>query len=612
MLKFIYIVLFLCTTGLQAINIDSHTHFNDILSQSKIYIDNTRSLTLQNIIKKEKDFQENNQSLLAYGYAPKFNVWVQFTLKNTTDKPIKKILEYDNPLTTHIEFYNPSDHQMIREGLYQVSQDRKTVNPVFTITLQPNESKMFYMKVSSHITTLIMELKSWNVNEFYQKEIIHQLILGLFFASMVILGLYNLFIYFFTRDISYLYYVLYLCGIIAHQMVYVGFSNIYIFSQSFSIIFIEYAPFVVAFPIVFLALFTQSFLKLRQYPRINKILKIYISSFPIVFLLFTFTDLLNTNRNLFALLLLAYLVFITIYTAYKKNIQAYFILVGWFVVLIAGFIMYVSSIGLFNINTYELYIVEIAFVLEAVILSIALANRIKLLQKEKDDANAQLIYQQENEKQLLTIKVSEKTNDLKSALDEKEMLLKELNHRVKNNMQTIVSLIRLQLDDIDDIYVKNILSTTYNRITAMSHLHELLYYQTDISNIDAEEYFVLLTDEIRESYSQNINIHLNISAELQIEQAIYCGLILNELATNALKHAFKENKGNLYINLTKDSTHYHLSVVDDGDGYTKKASSSSLGLVLVNSLVKSKLHGIITTDTSNGVQVNITWEIHNG
>lgn len=609
MLKFIYIVLFLCITSLQAISVDNNTHLNEILSQSKIYIDNTRSLSLKNIIEKEEDFKDNNESLLAYGYAPKFDVWVQFTLKNTTDKPIKKILEYDNPLTTHIEFYNPSDHQMIREGLYQVSQDRKTVNPVFTITLQPNESKMFYMKVSSHITTLIIKLKLWTNDTFFQKEIRHQFILALFFGAMFILCIYNLFIYFFTKDISYFYYVVYILGIILHQTIYTGLSNIYLFEYSTRILLIEYASIVVAFPIFFLAFFTKSFLRLEQYPLNNRLLNIYLILFPCLVIIF---QPLPQYRHIFTLLLHTYLVIITIYAALKNNSQAYYILFGWFGVLFSVILMYVSSIGLFNIHKYQLYIVEIVFILEAVIFSIALANRIKQLQKEKDNANAQLIYQQENEKKLLTIKVSEKTNDLKSALDEKEMLLKELNHRVKNNMQTIVSLIRLQLDDIDDIYVKNILSTTYNRITAMSHLHELLYYQTDISNIDAEEYFVLLTDEIRESYSQNINIHLNISAELQIEQAIYCGLILNELATNALKHAFKENKGNLYINLTKDSTHYHLSVLDDGDGYTKKASSSSLGLILVNSLVKSKLHGIITTQTNNGVQVNITWEIHNG
>lgn len=612
MLKFIYIVLLLCITSLPAINVDNHTHFDEILSQSKIYIDNTKSLSLKDIRKKEKEFKDNNESLLAYGYAPKFDVWIQFTLKNTTDKPIKKILEYDNPLTTHIELYNLSDNHLMKEGLYQVSQDRKTVNPVFPITLQPNESKTYYMKASSHITTFIMKLKLWTNDTFFQKEIQHQFILALFFGSMLILGIYNLFIYFFTKDISYFYYVVYIFGITLHQAIYTGLSNIYLFEHSIRILFIEYAPIVVAFPIFFLAFFTKSFLRLEQYPLNNKFLNIYLILFPCIVILSTIFHPFPEYRNLFALFLHIYLVIVTIYAAIKNNSQAYYILFGWFSVLTAVLLMYLSSIGLFEIYKYQLYIVEVVFVLETVIFSIALANRIKQLQKEKDNANAQLIYQQENEKQLLTIKVSEKTNDLKSALDEKEMLLKELNHRVKNNMQTIVSLIRLQLDDIDDIYVKNILSTTYNRITAMSHLHELLYFQTDISNIDAEEYFVLLTDEIRESYSQNINIHLNISAQLQIEQAIYCGLILNELATNALKHAFKENKGNLYIELTKDSTHYHLSVVDDGDGYTKKASSSSLGLVLVNSLVKSKLHGIITTDTSNGVQVNITWEIHNG
>lgn len=611
MLKHIIIFFFLFISQLQGINIDDKNKFHNLLSHSKIFIDNSESLTLKDIINKDKEFLQNTQKSLAYGYAPNFTVWIKFTLKNTTNKLLSKIIEYDNPLTTHIDFYDTSKIDPEKEGLFQINKDRKTINPIFKITLKAHESKTYYIKASSQITTLIVKLLLWENDTFYEKEIQYQLILGLFFASMLILAIYNLFIYFFTKDISYLYYVLYLFGIIFHHFIYIGMSNIYILNQSSIIYFVELAALLVAFPIFFLALFTKSFLKLKQYNSYNKFLTIYLIIFPFIISIFIMTNALNQYRNIFTFILQVSLVLITIYAVSKKNRQAYFILFGWFVVMFAGTFMYLSSIGLFDVYQYQKYIVEIAFVLEAVIFSIALADRIKQLQNEKNYANSQLIYQQENEKKILKVKVEEKTNDLKGALDEKEMLLKELNHRVKNNMQTIISLIRLQLDDIDDLYVKNILSTTYNRVTAMSHLHELLYYQTNISHINANEYFVLLTDEIQESYAKNIKIHLNISAKLQIDQAIYCGLIVNELATNAFKHAFKSNSGNLYINLSKNEDMYLLSVIDDGIGYTKKISPSSLGLVLVNSLVKSKLGGTVSVEALDGVKVNIKWKDNN-
>lgn len=611
MYKYIFAVILLCATHLLAIDVDDKTPFYDILSQSTIYIDKTKYLELKDIVEKKNDFVKNKKQTLAYGYAPDFNVWIQVTLKNITNNNLYKILEYDNPLTTHISFYMPSEHYAQEEGLYQITTNRKTLNPIFKITLKPQESKTFYIKATSHITTLIIKLKLWNNEPFYEKEILHQLLLGLFFASMLILGIYNLFIYFFIKEISYLYYVLYLFGIVVHQMIYVGMSNSYLFSHNIRILFIEYAPLVVAFPIVFLALFTKSFLKIKQYKIFNKILIIYLMVFPFILSIFFFTEQFKQNRNLFTLLLLIYLVIVTVYAAYKRNRQAYFILFGWCIILIAGVLMYTSSVGILNIDQNNFYVVEISFVLEAVIFSIALADKIKYLQIEKDFVNARLIFQQQNEKKMLKVKVEEKTNDLKNALDEKEMLLKELNHRVKNNMQTIISLIRLQLDNIDDLYVKNILSTTYNRVTAMSHLHDLLYYQTNILNINANEYFVLLADEIQESYSKDIKVHLEVSCELNINQAIYCGLIVNELTTNSFKHAFKNNSGNVYIQLSKENNYYFLSVIDDGMGYKKQRPSHSLGITLVNSLVKSKLKGEVTVASKDGVSIKIKWKDKN-
>lgn len=601
-------ILFVSVQNINALEIDAKTNHYELLPHAKIYIDKTKSLGIDDIVSKKDEFKKNNKNQLSYGYSPDFNVWIKIELKNSTDKILHKILEYNNPITTHIEFFSPADKIDKKEGLYQTDKNRKTVNPVFKITLLPKETKTIYIKAASHITTLIVSLNLYNNKSYYEKEIRHQLFLGLFFAAMFILGVYNLFIFFFTKDKSYLYYVLYIFGIIAHQLMYVGMANIYLFSQELRIYFIEYAAVVVAFPIFFLALFTKSFLETKQYRILDKILTTYLILFPFLTSIFIVTQQFNKYRNIFTLLLLLYLVVITVYAAFKKNRQAYFILFGWLIVLSAGILMYISSIGIFDIHQYFPYLIEVSFVLEAVIFSIALADRIKQLQQDKNDANAKLIYQQQNEKKRLEQTVTEKTNDLKNTLEEKEILLKELNHRVKNNMQTIVSLVRLQIDEIDNKDVKEILSTTYNRISAMSHLHELLYYQKNISDVNATDYIRLLTEEIQESYKKEINIHLDITSNLKLDQAVYCGLILNELVTNAFKHAFASNRGNVYIRLAKEDDHNLMSVSDDGIGYDNTLPSNSLGLILVKSLVRSKLDGKIEIDSNDGVSITIRWE----
>ena len=271
--------------------------------------------------------------------------------------------------------------------------------------------------------------------------------------------------------------------------------------------------------------------------------------------------------------------------------------------------MYLSSTGVFNIYKYFPYIIEISLAVEAIIFSIALADRINSLQKDKADANQKLITQQENEKQRLEIQVENKTSDLKVALDEKGLLLKELNHRVKNNMQTIVSLISLQGDAIEDVQLQDIFLTAQNRIKAMSHLHELLYKQDNISNINAHEYFLILIEELKYSYNNDININFEIRTHLQMEQAVYCGIIVNELVSNSFKHAFKnEEEGNVSISLKKSNHYFELCVSDDGVGYEQNQSTDSLGLILVDTLATKQLQADVTINTSKGVSVLIIWK----
>ncbi len=606
-LKIILFLLLNTITYANISSIDDKTNFYDLLPSSQIYIDKTKVLTIDDIKKKNILFKDNNKELLGFGYSPDFSVWIKFTLKNNIDKTIYKILEYDNSLTTNIEFFDISSNTKTKEGLFHINKNRKTLTPIFRIQLQPNESRTYYIKASSHITTLIIKLNLWDIDSFYAKEIKYQLILALFFGAMFILAIYNLFIYFFTKDISYMFYVLYILTILLHQTMYLGIAHVYFIKDDWIKYAIEYASIFVTLPTLALALFSKFFINTKQYYRLNKILNIFFILLILFSVTFLITDQFNQIRSLVPFSLLLFLMIITIYATIKRNRQAYFILFGWIIFLIMGGLMALSSMGILDFKNHIPYVIEVSLVLEAIIFSIALADRIKQLQKEKNDANSKLLAQKQNETRKLATKVDEKTKDLKTALDEKNLLLKELNHRVKNNMQTIVSLIRLQSDEIEDDKIQDMFITIQNRINAMSHLHELLYKQDNISHVNAYEYFDILIEELKDSYESDINITFDIKTELKMEQAIYCGLILNELISNSLKHAFPKQSGNIAVKLSKVSNIFCLNISDDGIGYNNDIPSNSLGLILVNTLAKNQLRGDININSTNGVDVEIKW-----
>lgn len=610
---FFLLCIVLNHSSAKPLEIGENSFFIELLSHSKIFIDTSRSLKMEDIQQQDNLFQDNNKSLLSYGFSPPFDIWIKFTLTNTSHLSLEKVIEYDNPITTNLQFFDPAKNNLVQnEGLFSIDSSRRTINPVFLIKLEPYETRTYYIKASSYITTLIAKLNLWDINHFYMNEIQDQIILSLFFGAMLVLAFYNLFIYFFTKDISYFYYFLYIAGVIIHHAIYIGLGTIYLLNQQWIFYVIHYASLIASFPIFALGLFTKSFLNTKQYPRLNSILNLFLIALPLSVIVFVSTDYFNKYRNILAVMFLAYLLFVTVYAAIKRNRQAYFILFGWSAIFIAILFMLLSSTGIFSIYQYFPYFIESALVFEAMVFSIALANRIKQLQIDKELAHQQLLYQQENEKHHLTLQVAEKTHNLKIALEEKELLLKELNHRVKNNMQMIISLIRLQSDDIDDERLQDVLMTIQNRINSMRHLHELLYKQNHVTYINTRDYFGLLLEDIKESYSNEaIDISMTIDAELKIDQAIYCGIILNEIVTNSFKYAFDRNqKGIIDIQLTRHHDIYRLNIRDNGKGFDEKHTCHSLGLILVHTLAKEQLKGTLDIKIEHGTKISIEWTVN--
>ncbi len=178
-------------------------------------------------------------------------------------------------------------------------------------------------------------------------------------------------------------------------------------------------------------------------------------------------------------------------------------------------------------------------------------------------------------------------DQLKTALKDKEILLSEVHHRVKNNLQIILSLINLN-QNYDKSY-KTILADTQDRIYAMALIHEKIYGSGSLSDVNIKEYIESLVTSLFDVYETNITLHSDIeSVDLNMEISIPLGLIINELVNNVIKYAFPNNeKGNLYIKFKKEVNKYILIFKDDGVGLPDDFdldNLSSLGLIVVTNL----------------------------
>lgn len=217
------------------------------------------------------------------------------------------------------------------------------------------------------------------------------------------------------------------------------------------------------------------------------------------------------------------------------------------------------------------------------------------------------------QKQRLSKMVEERTADLQKALEEKEVLIKEVHHRVKNNLAVVSGLLELQGYKVSDKQAKAAIEDSKLRIQTMSSIHEKLYQSDTLTNIDFKGFAEDLIQRITASMQgqeQNIELHMNIrSAELNINTAIPCGLILNELITNCYEHAFEDGRsGNIWIDFRPYvGNRYRLEVKDDGVGISEDViikKRTSLGVTLIHSLT-SQMNGDIEIFNDEGTTVII-------
>jgi PAS domain S-box-containing protein len=216
---------------------------------------------------------------------------------------------------------------------------------------------------------------------------------------------------------------------------------------------------------------------------------------------------------------------------------------------------------------------------------------------------------------------------IQASLREKDVLLKEIHHRVKNNMQIISSLLRLQSRQTNDKKETDMLKESQNRIRSMALIHERLYQSEDLAHVDFSEYISDLTKELFLSYragTDKIVLRTDIKdASIAIDTAIPCGLIVNELVSNSLKHAFPGGrKGEIQIAFRRigdlesgiqheNSEMFELTVRDNGIGMPEEMdfrNSESLGLRLVSTLSENQLQGEIQLNRGEGTEFQVRFK----
>ena len=238
--------------------------------------------------------------------------------------------------------------------------------------------------------------------------------------------------------------------------------------------------------------------------------------------------------------------------------------------------------------------------------------------KSDDEIIAVFIHATDITAQLLLEESQQDSSSLQKALTDKEMLVREIHHRTKNNLMIMASLFSLTSADIEDDNAKAIFNQTHSRVKSMALIHEKLYCSDDLKFINFGDYTRNLAQDLFNSFSSETDsVQLVMDVEdlkIDIETAIPVGLILNELLTNSIKYAFPPGaKGNIFIDFYKNADHYVMIVADDGIGLPPDLdleNCDTLGLNLIRNLI-GQIGGELIVKQDFGTEITICFQDKN-
>ncbi len=612
-LSIIFLLFILTITSGKANSVDiSQNEQISILENSSIYI-SKKKLTIQDVL-KDNLFEAYSKPYINIGASRK-TIWIKLRLHNPTQKPVKKLLIFTSSLLEYIALYKEADLETpIIKGVSNITKDHTTLFPYYTIQLGANTSQEYYLEVRSLYEPVDFGLKIQDKDEYIAEDRADQFINIMLLGMVIALMLYSFLVYFYTKDKSYIYYSFYLFFLIYQQLTYLGLTQIY-FPPHLAIIDITIPVIKINILVITSALFAMHFLKINRRSILHKIYKIFIFIALIEILVLSIPEMYNLDIVIITgAIFIVFNLLAGILSYLKGYKQARLFIVGFSIVFASYILMILDAIGVTSIMQDFKNILMFGTAFEALILTLAFADRYIILQEDKEKVDTRILLELKNRASIIETEVIEKTKELNLALDTKELLIKEIHHRVKNNLQIILSMLRLQNDEIEDTETKDKLINLEHRINAIAKTYTMLLSTDNLEKINMKTYIETLLLDISEAYAfrkDRIDTKTDIDAMIPLKQSIYIGLIINELVTNTYKHAFSQKHGTITVVLKKEKEkeNYILIVQDDGKGFVLDKKSRSLGARLVQTLVYDQLEGNMEIFTNSHTKYTIRFTI---
>lgn len=569
--------------------------------------DSSNELNIQEIA-NSNDFQKHSNKF-SLGYL-KDTIWIKVDLKNKSSKEdfILSLNEHFYE-KANMHYFDKSENlwKTLKNGVFTPIKERniETSKLAFNFKIQQNSSQTIFVELKAKYP-YFGNIAVYSKDYFFASRILNiDSFFILQFGILLIIIIFNLFLWISLKEKVYIYYV----G-------YTFFALVYLINISGLLIYFDLQHYMyklhfsVSLCIIFLSLFSIEYFEANKYFKASvfviKILILLLFVFAFMMVAVSYSPWNNFMNHIITLILITLIVSsIKIYKKGQYFLKYYIFAISIYFTSVIIFILFLM--GIIEYNYFNRYAYIYCLSLEIIVFALILSNRYNIIKNEQIKTQNELISLQINQNKLLENEVEKKTLKLTKLVKERELLVKEVFHRVKNNFHVITAFLWFESKKDDNKYR---FTELINRIKSMSLIHEYLCNSKDLIDINLKEYIDELVKTIIQTYSiPTLKINTNIeNINLEFENIMSLGVVVNEIISNSIKHHPKEKAIILDINCYKKSDSVILIIVDNGLGFDENIQKTGLGLELIKDFINKLPNAKYSFYKENGTVFELSFK----
>lgn len=569
--------------------------------------DSSNELNIQEIA-NSNDFQKHSNKF-SLGYL-KDTIWIKVDLKNKSSKEdfILSLNEHFYE-KANMHYFDKSENlwKTLKNGVFTPIKERniETSKLAFNFKIQQNSSQTIFVELKAKYP-YFGNIAVYSKDYFFASRILNiDSFFILQFGILLIIIIFNLFLWLSLKEKVYIYYV----G-------YTFFALVYLINISGLLIYFDLQHYMyklhfsASLCIIFLSLFSIEYFEANKYFKASvfviKILILLLFVFAFMMVAVSYSPWNNFMNHIITIILITLIVSsIKIYKKGQYFLKYYIFAISIYFTSVIIFILFLM--GIIEYNYFNRYAYIYCLSLEIIVFALILSNRYNIIKNEQIKTQNELISLQINQNKLLENEVEKKTLKLTKLVKERELLVKEVFHRVKNNFHVITAFLWFESKKDDN---KHRFTELINRIKSMSLIHEYLCNSKDLIDINLKEYIDELVKTIIQTYSiPTLKINTNIeNINLEFENIMSLGVVVNEIISNSIKHHPKEKAIILDINCYKKSDSVILIIVDNGLGFDENIQKTGLGLELIKDFINKLPNAKYSFYKENGTVFELSFK----